>query len=88
MCRYVRTKKTKFLAVPGVCGRVRTIHCFVCHLQVMTQVLEVYRPNVVVLQCGADSLSGDRLGCFNLSLRGVCVCVCVCVCVRACVRIM
>jgi acetoin utilization deacetylase AcuC-like enzyme len=23
-----------------------------------------------VLQCGADSLSGDRLGCFNLSLRG------------------
>ena len=39
-------------------------------LQVMEQVLSVYRPNAVVLQCGADSLSGDRLGCFNLSLRG------------------
>nr|QSX72310.1 histone deacetylase 1 [Halisarca dujardinii] len=42
---------------------------------VMTRVLEVYRPNAVVLQCGADSLSGDRLGCFNLSLRGHAECV-------------
>ena len=32
--------------------------------------LEVYRPSVIVLQCGADSLAGDRLGCFNLSLKG------------------
>ena len=28
-----------------------------------------------VLQCGADSLSGDRLGCFNLSIRGHADCV-------------
>ncbi|CAI8611503.1 unnamed protein product [Vicia faba] len=28
-----------------------------------------------VLQCGADSLSGDRLGCFNLSIRGHAECV-------------
>ena len=35
----------------------------------------MYRPNAVVLQCGADSLSGDRLGCFNLSLRGHAECV-------------
>lgn len=42
---------------------------------VMEQVLSVYRPNAVVLQCGADSLSGDRLGCFNLSLRGHAECV-------------
>ena len=27
------------------------------------------------MQCGADSLSGDRLGCFNLSLRGHADCV-------------
>lgn len=32
--------------------------------------LEFYRPTVVVLQCGADSLGGDRLGCFNLSIKG------------------
>ena len=32
--------------------------------------MEVYDPGAVVLQCGADSLAGDRLGCFNLSLKG------------------
>ena len=36
----------------------------------MTRVMESYRPGAVVLQCGADSLSGDRLGCFNLTLKG------------------
>ncbi|CAF0969630.1 unnamed protein product [Brachionus calyciflorus] len=36
----------------------------------MTRVMEIYRPNAVVLQCGADSLTGDRLGCFNLTLKG------------------
>ena len=29
----------------------------------------------MLLQCGADSLSGDRLGCFNLSIRGHGECV-------------
>ena len=38
--------------------------------QVMTKVMETYQPSAVVLQCGADSLSGDRLGCFNLTLKG------------------
>ncbi|XP_020520768.1 histone deacetylase 6 isoform X2 [Amborella trichopoda] len=37
---------------------------------VIQKVMEVYQPEAVVLQCGADSLSGDRLGCFNLSVRG------------------
>ena len=32
--------------------------------------MERYRPGAVVLQCGADSLAGDRLGCFNLSMKG------------------
>ena len=32
--------------------------------------MEMYRPEAVVMQCGADSLSGDRLGCFNLTTRG------------------
>jgi len=41
----------------------------------MQKVMDFYRPSVVVLQCGADSLSGDRLGCFNLSTRGHGKCV-------------
>ena len=32
--------------------------------------MERFRPGAVVLQLGADSLIGDRLGCFNLSMRG------------------
>jgi len=42
---------------------------------VIGRVMETYRPNAVVLQCGADSLTGDRLGCFNLTLKahGDCV---------------
>ncbi|KAK4543279.1 hypothetical protein LTR36_005638 [Oleoguttula mirabilis] len=38
-------------------------------------VMEYYKPSAVVLQCGGDSLSGDRLGCFNLSMRGHANCV-------------
>lgn len=37
---------------------------------VMAKVMEMYRPDAIVLQCGADSLTGDRLGCFNLTLKG------------------
>lgn len=43
--------------------------------QVMDKVMECYQPQAFVLQCGADSLSGDRLGCFNLSLKGHAGCV-------------
>mmetsp|Transcript_6903 Transcript_6903/g.11937 ORF Transcript_6903/g.11937 Transcript_6903/m.11937 type:complete len:429 (-) Transcript_6903:495-1781(-) len=42
---------------------------------IMTKVMEVYQPGAVVLQCGADSLSHDRLGCFNLSLDGHAECI-------------
>ena len=42
---------------------------------VMEKVMEMYRPTAVVLQCGADSLTGDRLGCFNLTLEGHASCV-------------
>lgn len=37
---------------------------------VIDDVIEFYRPTAIVLQCGADSLGGDRLGCFNLSIKG------------------
>ncbi|RFU35486.1 hypothetical protein B7463_g878, partial [Scytalidium lignicola] len=42
---------------------------------VIEKIIEHYRPGAVVLQCGADSLSGDRLGSFNLSMRGHANCV-------------
>lgn len=32
--------------------------------------MEYYRPTAIVLQCGADSLANDRLGCFTLSTKG------------------
>ena len=37
---------------------------------IMSKVMEVFRPSCIVLQCGADSLAHDRLGCFNISLKG------------------
>lgn len=42
---------------------------------IISKVMEVFQPGAVVLQCGADSLSGDRLGCFNLSIKGHAECV-------------
>ncbi|VDM29427.1 unnamed protein product [Toxocara canis] len=35
------------------------------------RVMHSFQPSAIVLQCGADSLTGDRLGCFNLTLRGI-----------------
>eukprot|EP01012_Entosiphon_sulcatum_P048888 TRINITY_DN67450_c0_g1_i1.p1 TRINITY_DN67450_c0_g1~~TRINITY_DN67450_c0_g1_i1.p1 ORF type:complete len:428 (-),score=106.35 TRINITY_DN67450_c0_g1_i1:89-1372(-) len=37
---------------------------------VIQRIMDSYQPQAVVLQCGADSLTGDRLGCFNLSIQG------------------
>ncbi|KAJ3115713.1 histone deacetylase [Physocladia obscura] len=37
---------------------------------VMQNVMEKFQPSAIVLQCGADSLAGDRLGSFNLSVKG------------------
>jgi histone deacetylase 1/2 len=42
---------------------------------VIAKIMEVYRPGAIVLQCGADSLTGDRLGCFNLTIKGHAECV-------------
>lgn len=39
--------------------------------QVIQSVMEHYDPGAIVLQCGTDSLSGDKLGCLNLSMRGI-----------------
>ncbi|KAH7718911.1 histone deacetylase 3 (HD3) [Aphelenchoides avenae] len=42
---------------------------------VIKAVIENYAPTAIVLQCGADSLGSDRLGCFNLSFDGHAECV-------------
>ncbi|KAJ2080435.1 histone deacetylase [Coemansia sp. RSA 988] len=42
---------------------------------VIEGIMEWYQPNAIVLQCGTDSLAGDKLGCFNLSMDGHAECV-------------
>ena len=42
---------------------------------IIGKIMERFQPGAIVLQCGADSLAGDRLGCFNLSLKGHAECV-------------
>mmetsp|Transcript_26859 Transcript_26859/g.69262 ORF Transcript_26859/g.69262 Transcript_26859/m.69262 type:complete len:660 (+) Transcript_26859:156-2135(+) len=42
---------------------------------IMTKVMEMYQPGAIVMCCGADSLSGDKLGCFNLSMEGHSNCI-------------
>lgn len=41
----------------------------------MQKVIEWYQPSAIAFQCGGDSLSGDRLGCFNLSMQGHANCI-------------
>jgi len=43
--------------------------------KVIDKIIEVFRPSAIVLQCGADSLAGDKLGCFNLTMQGHAHCV-------------
>ena len=37
---------------------------------ILRETVSRFQPSAIVLQCGADSLRGDRLGCFNLSIKG------------------
>lgn len=42
---------------------------------VIDNIIECFNPGAILLQCGTDSLSGDKLGCFNLSIKGHGQCV-------------
>ena len=42
---------------------------------VVGDIMNKFAPGAIVLQCGADSLAGDRLGLFNLTLKGHAECV-------------
>ena len=46
-----------------------------CFKPVIQKIMEVFDPGAVVLQCGADSLAGDRLGLFDVSIKGHASCV-------------
>ena len=39
------------------------------------QCIGTFQPEAIVLQCGADSVTGDRLGCFNLTIEGHAECI-------------
>lgn len=41
----------------------------------MSGIVDTFRPAAIVLQCGSDSLSGDKLGCFNVTMKGHAHCV-------------
>ena len=45
---------------------------------IVTKCVDKFRPNAIVLQCGADSLAGDRLGRFNVQIQGHGACVTFC----------
>lgn len=45
---------------------------------VIGSVMQKFRPAAIALQCGADSLAGDRLGKFNLQVQGHGKCVAFC----------
>jgi histone deacetylase 1/2 len=43
--------------------------------EIVEKVNEYYKPDCVVLQCGADIISGDKLGGFNITIKGQGECV-------------
>merc|ERR1719334_2963312 len=36
----------------------------------ISKIIDYYQPGAIVMQMGADSLAGDRLGCFNMTIAG------------------
>jgi histone deacetylase 1/2 len=41
-----------------------------CFKPIIQKIMDVYDPGAIVLQCGADSLAGDQIGMFELSVKG------------------
>ena len=57
------------LNVPAFAGMDDQSYEFVFK-PVISKVMETFQPSAVVMCCGADSLAGDRVGCWNLSIKG------------------
>lgn len=37
---------------------------------VLEDTIHVFKPDAIFMQCGADSLRGDTIGAFNMSIKG------------------
>ncbi|KAJ3428214.1 histone deacetylase hos2-related [Anaeramoeba flamelloides] len=48
---------------------------FILFKKVIDAIMVYYQPSAIVLQCGADTLTRDKLGTFNLSIKGHGKCV-------------
>ena len=48
---------------------------FLLFKRVMDLLMGSFRPDTIVMQCGADSLARDKLGNFNMSIKGHAQCV-------------
>ena len=42
----------------------------IMYKRVLDRTLAVYQPDAIWMQCGADSLKGDTIGSFNLTIKG------------------
>jgi histone deacetylase 1/2 len=67
--------KYRTLNVPMKAGMDDASYLHSLFVPIMDTVMSRFQPDAVVLQCGADSLYGDRLGGFNLSVSGHAACV-------------
>ena len=45
------------------------------HSSVFEEVKSSYQPECIVCQCGADTMSGDPMGTFNMTNKGVASCL-------------
>ena len=45
------------------------------NFSITSNVLKVFKPECLVIQCGADSLNEDPLGNFNLTPKGIGFCI-------------
>ncbi|CAH8390400.1 unnamed protein product [Eruca vesicaria subsp. sativa] len=51
------------------------VHFTTLFIPIIHKAMEVYQPEAIVLQCGPDSLAGDELGKFNLTIKGHAACL-------------
>lgn len=42
---------------------------------IVSKCISKFKPDAIIMQCGADSICGDKIGCFNLTLLGHSRCV-------------
>jgi acetoin utilization deacetylase AcuC-like enzyme len=63
---FCRLAKLKFKFYSSIFQGMDDLSYELVFKPVVKYVIDFYQPSAIVLQCGADSLANDRLGCFNL----------------------